>query len=421
MRLMLPLALALAAISCGGGGSSDALDAPGEVDALVTFDAVEAADATEADGVAPSLCTERFHAEIPSAGPVRAPLVGADGTLYVVSGDLAMGLTDEGLERWRKTVPAEQGTCVVLGNPALLGDAIVVGTTQGLLVKLSAKDGEERWRFPHLQEKVLTAPVQVGNRILVAGTDTLFYVREPAANQAEVDHPEGLTATPLQPVVAGEHALVTTGGRVLRRAADGTGDEVRAFADDQGTLTSAPAPLGDGRWVVGGDWKVDGGASRGVVVLDPATGTAAPVAVAGLVDGPSMLLVTANGRVLGLTPAGEGVVIDLGLGTGERFALGGQSLGYPLVGNDGVWYLAVGQGEAGVLLSARTVTAAAGEAELWSVHVDGQSPGPLGMTLGGTVLFPVGMKLHGYRCGTSTLAPSPWPKFQGDGANSGVF
>jgi hypothetical protein len=86
-----------------------------------------------------------------------------------------------------------------------------------------------------------------------------------------------------------------------------------------------------------------------------------------------------------------------------------------------VWYLAVGKGGGDVELRARSVAAAPGEAELWSVTFEGAQPGALGLTLGGTVLFPVGMKLHGYRCGTTTLADGPWPKFQKDAANSGVF
>jgi len=420
-RLLVPFLL-VAALACGSnGGSPDASGGLGETDAVVTFDAVETADA-EGDTPPAQLCKARFHAELPSTGPVRAPIVGADGHIYAVSGDLVMSLTSEGLERWKHTVPPVGDSGVVLGNPALLDGALVVGTSQGLLVKLALQDGKERWRFPDLKQAVVTAPVKVGATFLVAGTEGLFYLVEGTPQTVFVDHVEGLTIAPQQPVVQGDTALVASGGSVLRRAADGTGDELVVFEPGKGALTSAPAPLGDGRWVLGADWTEEGGQGRrGLVVLDPATGQSAPVATAGLLAGPSMLVVTGGGKVLGVTSVGEGLVADLDAGTSTRFALGGLDVGHPLVGNDGVWYLSVAQGGAGVKLYAREVGGDAGGQVLWTATEDGAQPGPLGITAGGTILFPAGLSLHGYRCGTSTLADAPWPKFQNDGSNSGSF
>ncbi len=424
MRLLLPLLIVPLALACGGSSGGDAgVDAPGETDVLVTFDAVEASDG-EGDAPPVQLCKPRFHAEIPSTGPVRAPIVAADGRLVVASGDLVMSLSSEGLECtecWRHTVLPEGATGVVLGNPALLADAIVVGTSQGLLVKLSLQDGEERWRFPDLKEKVVTAPVRVGDTLLVAGAGALFYLVEGSPLEVFVNGVEALDESPQQPVVHDAMALIATGGQVLRRAADGTGDALVVFEEGQGELTSAPAPLGDGRFVLGADWKADGTTHRGLAVLDPASGATSRVETEGLLDGPSMLLVSGPGKVLGVTPSGEGLVADLGTGTSTRFALGGTAVGYPLLGNDGVWYLSVAQGEAGVKLYAREATGVDGGQVLWTDTVDGSQPAPVGVTPGGTVLFAAGLKLHGYRCGTSNLAAAPWPKFQNDGANSGVF
>lgn len=418
LRLLLPILL-FAALACGSNGaSSDASDALGETDALVTFDAVEvdAGDTTPGQ-----LCKARFHAELPSTGPVRGPLVGADGHLYVVSGDLALSLKADGLERWKHTVLPEGDSSVVLGNPALLDDAIVVSSSQGLLVKLSLQDGEERWRFPDLKQKVVTAPVKVGDTLLVAGTEGLFYLVEGSPLTVFMNRVEGLDAAPQQPVVQGDTALIASGGALLRRGADAKGDAIVVFEPGQGELTSAPAPLGDGRLVLGAAWTAEGAGHRGLVVLDPATGASTRVETLGLLDGPSMLLVPGGGKVLGITAAGEGLVVDLAAGTSARFALGGTAVGYPLVGNDGVWYLSVAQGGAGVKLLAREVGGEGGGQVLWTATEDGSQTGPLGITAGGTILFPAGLKLHGYRCGTSSLADAPWAKFQNDAANTGVF
>lgn len=425
MRLSLPLLIALFALACGdsSGGDAVASDAGGETDVLVTFDAVEAADGAE-DTPPVQLCKPRFHAEIPSTGPVRAPIVASDGTLYVASGDLVLSLNSEGLECtdcWRHTVAPVGASSVVLGNPALLDDAIVVGSSQGLLVKLSRQDGEERWRVPDLKEKVVTAPVLVGDTLLVAGAGALFYLVEGSPLKVFVNGVEALDVSPKQPVVEGSTALIASGGQVLRRAADRTGDALVVFEEGKGALTSAVTPLGDGRWVLGADWTEGEQGHRGLVVVDPGTGDTSRVEILGLLDGPSTLIVAAGGKVFGVTPSGEGLVADLGAGTSTRFALGGTAVGHPLLGNDGVWYLSVAQGEAGVKLYAREAGGEAGGQVLWSSAVAGSQTGPLAITPGGTVLFPAGLSLHGYRCGTSRLAEAPWPKFQNDGANSGSF
>jgi hypothetical protein len=167
---------------------------------------------------------------------------------------------------------------------------------------------------------------------------------------------------------------------------------------------------------------------RGLLRVDLATGAVERLPVEGLLAGPTALIVRSKTEVWAFTTAGDSfrtlLPEELGQGSSERFVLGGTDFGYPLLGNDGVWYVSAwaGQGLDQVTLYARDLDGGTSDNVLWSTTIEGSRPGGLAITGEGMILFPVGTELHGYRCGTSSLhADAPWPKFQRDAANSGTF
>jgi len=410
---LLPLLL-LTILACGGtDGAQDAADgALADADATVIFDAT--GDAGDSGEVA--LCRDRFHVPIPSYGPVRAPVVLPDGSLLVVSGDLLIGLTAEGLGRFRGTV--EEGA--VLGTPALLGDALLVGSNSGALYRLAPDDGKIQWRKP-LDTPVEHAPVRVGASFVAAGKDGLYWIREENPSKAFIWKSLRLDAPPTQPIVRGDAVVTTSGTTLVVRDDDAQGKDALLVPPGSGALTSQAVPLDDTRVLIGATWTEDQGPARGLIVHDQATGASKRLAVAGLLAGPDALLVRRAGDapdVWAFTSGGEGFRTDLTSQGARRFVLGGTPYGHPLLANDDTWYVSVALDTDEVRVYARDLGADGG-AVRWYTSLSGSRPGGVALGKGGTILFPVGLELHGYRCASSGLADAPWPKFQHDATNTG--
>lgn len=411
---LMPLILALSWVACSGsGGAHDAREvALPDSDATVIFDALE----TASDTGEVALCRDRFHVPIPSYGPARTPVVNADGTLLVVSGELLIGLSSEGLERFRRTI--EPGA--VLGTPALHGDALLVGSNSGALYRLDPDDGEIRWQ-KQLDTPISHAPVRVGASFVAAGRAGLYWIGEESPSKAFVTKNLPLDTPPTQPIVIGDAVIATSGTSLVVRDAAAQGEDRSLMPAGTGALTSQAVPLDDARVLIGATWTEEQAPVRGLIVYGLDAGTNKRVAIPGLLAGPDALLVRRAGEspdVWGFTAGGEGFRTDLGTGGATRFVLGGTPYGHPLLADDGTWYVAVAMGTDEVRLYARDLGADGG-AVRWSTRLTGSRPGGVALGKGGTLLFPVGLDLHGYRCGSSALADAPWPKFQRDPFHTG--
>ena len=109
----------------------------------------------------------------------------ADGVLYAAStdGHLAAFDAQTGKTLWSKS-SRQQGwfgwgdkkrpDSYYAGGPAVSGDLLVVGTLDGHVFGLNAKDGSERWTAT-LNSEVLTAPTIVGNLVVARTGDGRLY------------------------------------------------------------------------------------------------------------------------------------------------------------------------------------------------------------------------------------------------------
>lgn len=427
--LIIALLLGLPACTADDGpGAGDVADLLYE---KVGFDLVDNDADTAPDAGEVSLCQERFHAQLPSFGPTRTPAIGPEGNIYVASGDTLVRLQSEGLQDWAK--PLEEGA--VLGTPLVTPAGVYVGANSGMVYKVDLVSGDVMWSQP-VQGAVTHAPVRIGLDLLVANAEGLAFISEPDDFTAFNHFLRPLDAAPSQPIAlaADDRVIVTSGASMWLLDPANEGDAVPLLGVDEGALTSQVIPLGDGYAVVGAAWKEDGEAGedpvdeRGLLLVNLANGDVERLAVEGLLAGPSALVARSEREVWAFTSGGEGFLYNLptdgGSGSSERFVLGGIDFGYPLLGNDGVWYVSTwaGQGIEEVTLYARDLTGGTSGSVLWSEKLPGSRPGGIAIAAGGTILFPVGLELHAYRCGTSSLhSDAPWPKFQRDSANSGSF
>jgi hypothetical protein len=405
-RSLALLLLILLAPACGegtGGGPEDSSQADAS-DTTVTFDAHDAADQED---VGPStLCKPYLSFEIPSYGPVRSPAIDEDGTLYVASGDRVSAINSLGIEAWFAQVePGE-----VLGTPALLDGALYVGSSVGHVYKLNPASGYSIWTDTlDLQQAIHAAPVHLGRSIVFAGQEHAIFIWQDGA-VPNVGKAIACATPPLQPIGVGSRVLIAEGGRLHLLDEFGEGEARALLEGDLDHLAGTPAALDEQRVVLGGTW----GDTRGLLVHHLIEGTTTPFPMAGLVGAPQALVVESASRVLGVSTSGEAFRVDLETGALERFVLGGSVVAHPLLANDGLIYLAVAL-EDQVTLQARDLDLAL----RWSTSLQGRRLGGVAIARDGTVLFPVDLTLRGFRCASSGLWGSPWPKLQRDHANRG--
>ena len=111
----------------------------------------------------------------------------ADGVLYAVStdGHLAAFDAQTGKTLWSKSsrqhgwfgwgdTKKQRYDSYYAGGPAVSGDLLVVGTLDGHVYGLNAKDGSDRWSAT-LNSEVLTAPTIVGNLVVARTGDGRLY------------------------------------------------------------------------------------------------------------------------------------------------------------------------------------------------------------------------------------------------------
>jgi outer membrane protein assembly factor BamB len=111
----------------------------------------------------------------------------ADGVLYAAStdGHLAAFDAQTGKTLWSKSsrqhgwfgwgdTKKQRYDSYYAGGPAVSGDLLVVGTLDGHVYGLNAKDGSERWSAT-INSEVLTAPTIVGNLVVARTGDGRLY------------------------------------------------------------------------------------------------------------------------------------------------------------------------------------------------------------------------------------------------------
>ena len=410
LRSQLSLLLLLAlSWGCGGEGDGPPADASqaDAPDTTVTFDTQDAADAAEGDDAGPpALCKPYLSFEIPSYGPVRSPAIDEDGTLYVASGDRVSAISSLGIEGWfTQLEPGE-----VLGTPALLDGALYVGSSVGHVYKLNPVSGYAVWTdHLDLEQAIRAAPVHLGRSIVFAGQEHAIFIWQDGA-KPNVGKAIACATPPLQPLGVGSRVLIAEGGRLHLLDEFGEGDTHALLEGDLDRLEGAPAALDEARVVLGATW----GDTRGLLVHHLLDDVTTSVALQGLVGAPQALVVEDATHVWGVSDSGEAFRVDLETEEMERFVLGGSVVAHPLLSNDGLIYLAVAL-EDQVTLQARSF-----DLELrWSTPLQGRRLGGVAIARDGTVLFPVDLTLRGFRCASSGLWDSPWPKLQRDHANRG--
>jgi hypothetical protein len=373
------------------------------------------AEALESEEAAPGLCQPLFHFQLPSNGPMRTPVVAGDGTVYLASGDQVAAVKPSGTARWQVTVDAG----ATLGELAWLGEDLFLGSSAGLLHRLRLADGEEAWgldlKQPGQAEPISHAPLRVGDALAAAGAGGVFLVAEQTPVKAFVRAFRELAGPPFQPIVVGERLVVAAGNTLYALDSQGAGEGFPLFVEGDGEVTSQPVALDANHVVLGARWG-DKKATRGLVLAILDAGSSNRLPYASLAGAPRQLLAVSDHEVWGTTESGEGFRFDLDAGTGKRFVAGGDAIGYPVRGDDGVTCLAASSGGQ-VTVSARDDQGV----ERWSDQVPGSHPGGLALRGDGTLLVPSDLTLHAWRCAATGLDAVPWPKFQRDPLNTGVF
>jgi outer membrane protein assembly factor BamB len=116
---------------------------------------------------------------------VRMRPVVADGVLYAAStdGKITAFEAATGKKVWSKSTrqhgwfgwgDAKREDARFSGGPGVSGDLVAIGTLDGHLYGINAKDGERRWST-ELSSEVITAPVIVGGMVVVRCNDGRVY------------------------------------------------------------------------------------------------------------------------------------------------------------------------------------------------------------------------------------------------------
>lgn len=206
-----------------------------------------------------------------TGGRVRSSPALVDGTLYVGSFDGILYALDArtGAERWRH---ATEGTTLLSANfgydrrsiqssPAVVNGVVYVGSRDGSLYALSARDGSRRWRYAHDATSWAISSPSVRDSVVYEGSsDGHFFHTLRASDGRELWRVVSEHSVWASPVAAGPIVYIAEGGYDARgaglvRALDAATGEERWRYRVGGGVLSSPA-VGDGILIVGSD---DGG------------------------------------------------------------------------------------------------------------------------------------------------------------------
>ena len=194
-----------------------------------------------------------------------------DGVLYADSTDGKLAALDAntGKTIWSKSSrthgwfgwgDAKRKDALYAGGPAVKGDLLAVGTLDGHVYGVNAKDGSPRWEA-ELKSEVLTTPVIVGDLVVVRTSDGRIYGLESSSGQRRWVYDQG--NVPLLSL-RGNGPMLTANG-------------VLFFGSDDGKLVALRLDNGSKLW----EQKLSGGEGRteidrlndvdGAILLDGAT------------------------------------------------------------------------------------------------------------------------------------------------------
>ena len=194
-----------------------------------------------------------------------------DGVLYADSADgklVAMDATS-GKKLWSKSSRThgwfgwgdkKRKDAMYAGGPTVGGDLLAVGTLDGHVYGVNAKDGSPRWEA-EIDTQVLAAPVIVGDQVVVRGGDGRIYSLDSATGKRQWVYDQGVV--PLLSV-RGNGGLLVANGVIFFGSDDGL---LVALRLDNGTkLWEQRLASGEGRTEI--DRLVD---ADGSILLDGST------------------------------------------------------------------------------------------------------------------------------------------------------
>lgn len=333
---------------------------------------------------APSPAWSRGRAD----GLGSSPAV-ADGVVYVGGGNpygaddsgtlLALG-ADDGSPRWQTETPGP-----VYGAPAVVGDLVVVGTTDGTLrevddpatlpgsaLGLSADDGEILWSAD-IGAPVLGAPAVHRGTAYLTTADGGVHAFDPETGKRRWSRSLAASAVASPAVGDGAVYVGTLDGRLL--ALEPTDGATTWTYEVDGQVRYAPTLAGEVIYAVVTRYGVSGGSSLHAIGVDGSRRWHRDYDVSfasSVTAGSAGLAASVGINTWGLDPA-DGRIRWRGL-SGDA----GSSGGAPAIA-DGVVYAGVGRTNGGLL---RAYDAASGE-RLWTL--DGRFAGVAPAVLDGTL------------------------------------
>ena len=194
-----------------------------------------------------------------------------DGVLYADSTDGKLAAIDatSGKTLWSKSSKThgwfgwgdkKRKDAMYAGGPAVTGDLLAVGTLDGHVYGVNAKDGSPRWEA-ELDTQVLASPVIVGDLVVVRGGDGRIYALDAATGKRRWIYDQG--TVPLLSI-RGNGPLLVANGVVFFGSDDGL---LVALRLDNGTkLWEQRLSTGEGRSDIERLGDADGG-----VLLDGST------------------------------------------------------------------------------------------------------------------------------------------------------
>ncbi|TCV93316.1 Beta-barrel assembly machine subunit BamB [Luteibacter rhizovicinus] len=206
-----------------------------------------------------------------AATGVRMRPAFSDGVIYAASTDGKIGAFDaaSGKKLWDKSTrihgwfgwgDKKRPDALFSGGPAASGDLLVVGTLDGHLYGMSAKDGSRRWDA-ELSSEVITAPVIVGDLVVVRTNDGRIYGVDAASGERRWAYDQ--SSVPLLSLRGNGRLLVANG--VVFLGTDG-GKLVALRLDNGEKLWEQTLSSGEGRTEI--DRLSD---ADGAIVLDGST------------------------------------------------------------------------------------------------------------------------------------------------------
>ena len=213
-----------------------------------------------------------------------------DGVLYADSTDGKLAAIDatSGKTLWSKSSKThgwfgwgdkKRKDAMYAGGPSVTGDLLAVGTLDGHVYGVNAKDGSPRWEA-ELDTQVLVSPVIVGDLVVVRGGDGRIYALDAATGKRRWIYDQG--TVPLLSVRGNGPMLVANG--------------VVFFGSDDGLLVALRLDNGTKLWeqhVASGEGRTD------IERLDDADGGV-------LIDGSTLYAAAYHGNLIAVDgPSGR--------------------------------------------------------------------------------------------------------------------